>query len=164
MATEVLFRLGPPPWAEVEGHPCLKYATAAAVRKHCSPWVQRAVERMAATLPSGPLLVDVRWWPWLDIGQIPGVPGAHYDCYNVAERAVDDEHRLYFFGAGCRTLFLPTYQPEEGDVVAYGHADIHQIMPATVAGPRILIRCSRTSIRAANHVYSRAHIHREAAT
>lgn len=156
-AFTTLFELGPPPWSELAGHPCLKYATWAAVRRTCIPWVRDAVQAMSATLPVGQVLIDVRYWPHLDVGQIPGVPGWHYDCHNRAGASAD-EHRLYFSGAGCRTRFRPDVQPPENWVVAYSHDAEHEITPAMLSGPRLLIRCSRTDLTPDNRVYTDAYI------
>jgi hypothetical protein len=113
------------------------------------------VEAMRATMPpASPVLVDVRWWDRLEVGDSPGLPHWHYDCHNAEDdpRSADEEHRLYFAGAGSRTMFEGGFQPPEGWVTRYDHRHRHRVMPATVPGPRLLVRVSRTTIRPANQV------------
>lgn len=157
MVTE-LYEAGDPPWAEVHGQPCLKYATVSMACLHVGPWIAALIDGMCRTINGSPL-VDVRWWEHLEPGQIPGVPGWHYDTFNDATRGTQDVHRLYIAGAGCRTEFRGGYLAPEGTVIGYDHEDEHRISPATKPGPRLLVRVSLTTIRPANRVYAGAHIH-----
>jgi hypothetical protein len=105
---------------------------------------------MRSTLPAANL-VDIRWWSHLNPGDVPGVAGWHFDCFNAHDGTSTDEHRLYFAGAGCRTLFRSGYAPEEC-IVGYGHDAEHTITPATISGPRLLLRVTRSTIRPANAI------------
>lgn len=161
-----LNRLTPPVWQDIDQQPCLKYASISYTMQRSTPAIRSLIESMLDTLPTGvdaATLIDVRYWRHLNIGDIPGVPGWHYDVHNRPNTDFRETHRLYFVGAGCRTMFRDTagnvVQPNESTIVAYGHDDIHCIAPATVAGPRLLIRCSRALIRPANHMYTTAYIH-----
>lgn len=149
--------IGPPPWAQVAGQPSFKYMPPLRALDLACPFVRGMVEAMSATLPPPTeghrILVDVRWWESLSPGDVPGVAGWHYDCFNQADdpRSEGEEHRLYFSGAGCRTEF-DCGQLSEGVVWGYGHHDRHRISPATIAGPRLLIRVSRTRVPAVGYV------------
>lgn len=146
-------RVGLPPWPDVFGQRSCKYAAPALARSIALPWVGALVDRMLATLP-GANLVDVRWWERLAPGDLPGLPNWHYDCQNAEDAAGSEgeEHRLYFAGAGCRPMFRPDLRPEEGWIYGYGHSAEHRIMPATVEGPRLLVRVTRASIRTPGRV------------
>lgn len=148
--------IGEPPWRDIAGQRCIKYGSVRVATDIAHPWVAWAVRTMAGTLRGDEPLVDIRWWPNLEPGDIPGVPGWHYDVFNRPGDIVGD-HRLYFYGAGCCTEFRDGFG-DEGWVHAYGHSDEHRISPAKSKGPRLLIRVSHTTIRPANHVYSDAHI------
>lgn len=156
MGTEALVReYGFPPWDLLVGHASCKYATHACANSISHAWVRDLIAAMRETLPAGcSPLVDVRYWAHLEPGDSPGLPHWHFDCYNAAgdPRSEGEEHRLYFAGAGCRTMFRGGFQPPEGWIVAYGHDDEHRVMPATVPGPRLLVRVSKTRIPAANVV------------
>lgn len=161
-----LDRLPPPAWSDIDQQPCLKYASVSYAMLHSTPAIRSLVEPMLDTLPTevdGATLIDVRYWRHLSIGDIPGVPGWHYDVRNRPGTDLRETHRLYFVGAGCRTMFRDTagniVQPPESTIIAYGHDDVHCIAPATIAGPRLLVRCSLASIRPVNHMYTTAHIH-----
>jgi hypothetical protein len=151
----LLAEVGPPPWAEIEGQRSCKYASIACAHAIALPWVRSLVDRMIGTLPSADrILVDVRWWPDLRPGDLPGLPDWHFDCYNDpdAPQSAGEEHRLYFAGAGCRTMFWPDLRPPEGWILGYPHTAKHRVMPATVAGPRLLVRVSQAAIRPRNLV------------
>jgi hypothetical protein len=137
----------------VFGQRSCKYARPELARSIALPWVASLLDRMLATLP-GASLVDIRWWERLRPGDLPGIPAWHFDCLNRADdpRSAEEEHRLYFAGAGCRTMFRPDYRPPEGWILAYGHAAEHRIMPATIEGPRLLVRVTRADIRPANRI------------
>lgn len=165
MFTE-LQRLTPPEWADIDGQPCLKYASISYAMLHSVPAIGSLIRQILDTLPVDTVastLVDVRCWKRLAIGDIPGVPGWHYDVTNKSGVNVQETHRLYFVGAGCRTMFRDAagniVQPTESTIVAYGHDDIHCIAPATTSGPRLFIRCSQAHIRPANCKYQTAYIH-----
>jgi hypothetical protein len=145
--------VGPAPWANVLGQRSCKYACPALARSIALPWVGALIERMIGTLPDANL-VDVRWWERLEPGDLPGIPNWHFDCFNRADsdRSEGEEHRLYFAGAGCRPMFRPDVRPEEGWIHAYGHGAEHRIMPATIAGPRLLVRVTRADLRPTNRV------------
>lgn len=151
-----VLHIGEPPWRDVAGQRCIKYGSVRASLSIAAPWVAWAVRMMAGTLRSDNPLVDIRWWPMLSVGDIPGVPGWHYDVFNRPGDIVG-EHRLYFYGAGCCTEFRDGFGVE-GWVHAYGHNEEHRISPAKSEGPRLLIRVSHTTIRPANHVYTNAHV------
>lgn len=145
---------GPPPWSEIEGQQACKYASLEFAEKIAAPWIWVLIKAMCETLSADCTrpLIDIRWWRALQVGDIPGVPGWHYDCFNAPEdpRSVGEEHRLYFAGAGCRTRFCPDYQPPEGWIIGYGHNAKHEITAATLPGPRLLVRASKASVRIMN--------------
>ena len=103
-------------------------------------------------------LIDIRYWPSLKVGDIPGVPGWHYDCFNTPNKGIEDQHVLYFYGAGCRTMFRPDLQPDEGWIIGYDHSAEHRITECTTDGPRLLVRLSHTSIKPVNHIYDQAYV------
>lgn len=151
----LILPIGPPSWPDVVGQASIKYGSVERAKSIACPFVQLLIDSMLATLTGGGVsLVDIRYWPHLDIGDLPGLPQWHYDCYNSKDdpRSAHEEHRLYFAGAGCRTMFEGGFQPPEGWVIGYRHNNLHRIMPATIAGPRLLVRVSRTNIRAANDI------------
>lgn len=144
--------IGPPTWSDIEGQRSCKYAAPDVARGIALPWVRGLLDRMLDTLPDA-TLVDIRWWARLNVGDLPGLPIWHYDCRNKADAGDEaEEHRLYFAGAGCRPMFRPDVQPPEGWIYAYGHRAEHRIMPATVAGPRLLIRVTRATVRPTNAI------------
>lgn len=150
-----LLPIGLPPWPDIAGQPSIKYGSLERARSIARPFVRFVIDAMVATFDqSEGLLVDIRYWPNLDVGDLPGLPHWHYDCYNSKDdaRSEGEEHRLYFAGAGCRTLFEGGDQPPEGWVIGYGHKALHRITPATVAGPRLLVRVSKTNIKAVNSI------------
>lgn len=155
MPARILY-IGEPPWADIARQPCIKYGALRVALDMAHPWIADVVTRMAETLPHAAPLVDIRLWPNLTPGDIPGVPGWHYDVFNRPDVAVG-EHRLYFFGAGCCTEFRDGFGVE-GWVHAYGHDEEHRISPARTPGSRLLIRVSHTTIRPANRIYSDAHV------
>lgn len=156
-ATEprLLFNYGPPPWGSLHRQTSCKYASMTCAKSIALPWVWTLIEAMQDTF-SDPtsLLVDIRYWAHLNVGDVPGIPHWHYDCYNTVDdpRSEGEEHRLYIAGAGCQTLFEGGFRPLEGWVTHYLHVHRHRIMPATIAGPRLLVRVSKTSIRPVNHI------------
>lgn len=48
-------------------------------------------------------------------------------------------------------MFQPDIQPEEGWIIGYGQEQ-HRITPATLAGPRLLVRVSKLNIRPVNRI------------
>ena len=144
--------VGPPPWAEIAGQESCKYATPACADRIATPWVRSLISRMRAGLSSDKLVVDIRWWQHLDPGDLPGLPHWHYDCYNELQESRPARHRIYFSGAGCQPMFEPEYRPPEGCILEYSHRSKHRIMPATLAGPRLLVRVSSVDIRPANKI------------
>jgi hypothetical protein len=145
--------IGPPPWGEIVGQTLCKYATPACALRIATPWVAGLIERMRLGLPS-PLVIDIRYWSHLGIGDLPGLPHWHYDCFNRLSDDKPARHRLYFAGAGCRPLFEGDYRPPEGWIIEYSHRDRHRIMPAEEAGPRVLVRVSNVELMAANAITS----------
>lgn len=148
----LLEEVGPPPWDEIAGQESCKYAVPACAGSIAKPWVSSLISRMRLSLPFGTPVIDIRWWEELEPGDLPGVPAWHYDCYNYLQDAYPAHHRLYFYGAGCQTMFESGYQPPEGWILGYDHQTLHRIMPAQVRGPRLLVRVSLVAITPANRI------------
>lgn len=154
MITEpaIIGEVGPPPWPEVAGQKSCKYATLACASRIATPWVRSLIDQMRAGLPVDRLVIDIRWWACLEVGDLPGLPHWHYDCFNELQDDKPARHRLYFAGAGCVPMFEPDYRPPEGQIIEYNHRHKHRIMPATLAGPRLLVRVSSVAMTPINKV------------
>lgn len=90
------------------------------------------------------LRADIRYWPNLKPGQYPGLSSWHYDLYNdlTDPRGKGTFHMLFFSGAGCETEFENKGRLGEDRIHLYGWEEKHRITPATLEGPRLLIRMS----------------------
>lgn len=144
--------VGPPPWSELAGQESCKYAVPDCANSIAKPWVRDLILRMRSTLPYGTPLIDIRWWEHLEVNDLPGIARWHYDCYNELQNDHPAQHRLYFYGAGSRTMFESGYQPPEGWIVGYDHQTYHCVMPATTVGPRLLVRVSHVDLTPANRI------------
>lgn len=137
----LLVDAGLPPWSEITQQVCLRYATPAYVYPRSCPWVQSLVSRMIGGLADP--LVDVRYWPCLQVGDEPGPTNWHVDDL----RAGGGRNRLYFAGAGSWTEFEPGQPSPEGWIIEYTHAHVHRSRPARVPGPRLFVRASEADPR-----------------
>lgn len=154
-----LFYIGAPDWDGVHTQISFKYASERFACSRMCSWVLSAFERIRDGFPSAPdtrFLVDVRYWDRLNVGDIPGIPHWHFDCYNNESdpRSENELHRLYFFGADCEPEFQGHGHARMGYVWEYPHTALHRITAARAAGPRLLIRISRTQIYPVNQIHT----------
>ena len=129
------------------GQKNIKYAAVNVARGIAVPATRTILDEMLDG--STTALVDIKYWPMLEVGDIPGVPGWHYDVWNDPIKGKLDIHKLFILGAGCRTEFKDK-MIDEGKIFKYTGADAHRITPVTLRGPRILIRCSWTTLKPQN--------------
>lgn len=136
--------LGPVPWSDLGNQPNLRFCDWRTVGQLSIPWVVSSLETMAANFP-GEYRLDVRFWPELRAGFVPGAKvGWHVDITRLG-----GVHRLYTIGAGSRTEFRNSGQvPEEGLVVEYGTEE-HRAREATYDGPRLMLRVTQPDERRA---------------
>lgn len=134
----------------------IKYASLERALSIALPSTARVIQDMVAGSDRDPI-IDIKWWPWLLEGDIPGVPGWHYDIWNDPIKGAKDRHKIFILGAGCRTEFLHG-KIDEGVIFEYTGADLHRISPVTKPGPRILIRCSWTTLKPKNQQLRQGHI------
>lgn len=130
---------GTPPWAEFTRLPCVRYASVSfAAGSVGSDWVVRLIHRMAQDLEHP--LVDVRYWPHLCVGDVPGKDNWHYDDLRVG----GGRHRLFWYGADSPTRFWCDMEAPEGWVIDYNDTHLHRAQAARIAGARIFLRVSET--------------------
>jgi len=132
----------------------IKQASFSFAYENATDDVRSHLDRLIVLRPAKPNLVDIKVWEHLDIGDIPGVPGWHYDIWNDPVKGASDVHALFIVGAGCQTEFRFTRKLGETPVeyttlfvpesswYFYTGAEEHRISPATKAGSRLLIRAS----------------------
>lgn len=143
--------VGPPPWADLAGHPCIRFACWEAVCAVSHPWIVRTLTDLRADFPADHL-IDVRVWPWLPVGAVPGsTVGKHRDITRPGGR-----HRLCVIGAGSVPWF------EDGRVVTEGvptdySTELHEAGPALYAGPRLMLRLTQPGCRPLNKITAPYH-------
>lgn len=153
---ESILALSAPEWDLLGTQHSLKYATFEQALQLSTPSVRVLIQRMHSAMAPRVIReegyawrVDVRFWPKLVPGQLPGLSNWHYDCYNQKDdpRSQHEIHALYISGAGSRTEFEGTFI-RENEVWVYVHNERHRIRPATLEGPRLLVRVSWCTIPA----------------
>lgn len=156
------------PWSieDFHGQRSMKYASLVAISPTLLPATMGVVFGMLAQGPkdSSPL-IDVRWWPMLEVGDLPGLPDWHYDVWNDPIKGAADRHMLYILGADCQTEFAinndtsNTKFIDEGCIHEYTGADLHRLTAAKARGPRVLVRCSWTTLKPQNVKQKQGYIH-----
>ena len=137
----ILWSESDPPWDRLATQLSCKYSSLEFALSICScQWLDSLLQRVS--LPNS--LIDLKYWPWLNVGDIPGLPNWHYDCFLEQREEHPAIHRLIFWGAGSCTEFRD-YSIHEGTLYEYDHNSEHRPKPALYNGPRLLIRSSLVS-------------------
>lgn len=127
-----------PDWTALKLQPNIRFGNWQLIQQQSVPWVITALQRLREGFPPDHVC-DVRFWPNLQIGQVPGVKiGWHKDLTREG-----GYHRLYSCGAGSITEFYgDIIIPAENRCVEYS-LDIHRARPAMYSGPRVLLRVTQ---------------------
>lgn len=144
---------------EFEGQACVKYATPQLALSLANPATAEILQAMLDNPPTLAFqpIIDIKYWPLLKKGEFPGVPDFHFDIWNDPVKGYCERHRIFIQGADCQTEFetLSGYENsrfslDEGVIFDYTGACLHRLTAAKATGPRVLIRCSWTALRAKN--------------
>lgn len=160
-----------PEWESLLDQPWCKYVSLDTALTVSVPSVCQILSQIPLKRKHLFTLVDIKPM-YLSLGQMPCMPNWHIDTVKDPRHPSKEElHHLIVFGSGCLTEFVcqdieiplsenppkdihqavtkekPVNKTiEPGKLVTYGRHGIHRGVPATKAGPRLLIRITETDV------------------